>query len=633
MNAALPCHHSRLLAGVLSLVAGAAAQQPARLIEELGDPARAQAAAAALLELGDQALPALQELFEAWQTRSPEQQECLRQALRVTALLGERAAPLKSVLIDLVTSQEGGRFAPGRNKVKSLVPDVMAAVASLTPYGDKVEFHNLFHFTVVGTGEEKGRSFAAVYRYRERDEARADTVEAARQRLAEDKIFAREVAAETLGRLGSIEDAELLRDRLLARNTQPVGWDALKHNGFVVPTEDQFFLCAGRALVRLAPQDSVSVIGHAMVARHHPFTAVRKRALLALTRFGPDVSVAIPELMAVATEGEPELAAEALKVLGMAGRDVGQHLVAIDRLATALDPHVARLAIGLAARLRAMGCEAPANPEETAESELITRLRVAVDALNDNGEAGEVLAAEQQLIAAPEAAWPLLLARMQRDVTTAPDALIRCLAAIGKHREVDERMQMRSIVATTGDRWSAPYFSSSSGGRAMTGAARDAYGVLTVGVPEAVQDVAAFLTDENVAVRLAAARQCAGRAEQVAAASAQVHEALWQAVVDDHPAKSPFQQGDRNRAMITLDLSVQIKAAAAVALRASEQPRDRHDDLLRHALCFEDSAAVAAAIKWFGEAADRADLERAAEDKARPDVAEAAKQELDRRDK
>ncbi len=614
-----------LLFAAVVLSSAAAAQQPARLVEDLGDPERGAAAAQALLDLREQAVPALQGLIEEWQVRKARDLDRMRAALEVIDLLGEVAAPLKAPLVDVITAQNNGND-------KLLVP-ILTTVGSLTPYGDKVEFHNLFHFSMVASDKDKGATFTAIFRYRERDEARVTDLPSARQCLSANKVFAREVAAEMLGRLGSAEDAVALRDRLLARDERPIGWDQVKHNGFVVPVEDRFALFGGLALVRLAPEDSVSVIGHAMVARHHPYVARRKQALLALTRFGPDVEVAVPELIAVAAGEEPKLAAEALKVLGMAGKSVGQHLRTIDALERHENGLVARLAGSLAARLRAMGCEAPAVAAGVGdEPAAVVALRAAVAALGDAPEAAAaVLAAEQQIAADPDAAWPLLLERLQRELQTAPEALIRCIAEQGRRRPEKERLELRSVLAMTGDRWSTPFCSSHSGGRAMTEASRDAYGVLTVGSPESVDEVAGLLGDDNVTVRLAAARLCARRSAEVNKAGPGLRDALWRAVSREHPAKSQFDQGGGSRTTFTLDLDDQIRAAAAAALRDTDQPPERHPSLLSRVLRYDNGAAVAAAVTKFGAAADRADLERAAKDDARPEVAKAAQQVLEQR--
>lgn len=611
---------------LLALTVGAAlpGQEAVRLVQDLGDAERGSAAAAALLALGEKAVPTLQDLIEAWQVRQPEDLARMTAALGVVDLLGEKGATLKGPLVDVITGQRDGA-------TKLLVP-ILNTVGSLTPYGDKVEFHNLFHFSIVASGDDKKESFVAIYRYRERDDAKVADLESARRCLEGDRIFAREVAAEVLGKMGERADAEALRDRLLDRDRRPYGWDKVKHNGFVVPVDDRFALFAGLALVRLAPEDSVSVIGHAMVARHHPHVARRKQALQALARFGPDVEVAVPELMAVATGGEASLAAEALKVLGMAGKSVGQHLRTIDGLEQHPDKLVARLAASLAARLRAMGCETMVvDTAAEREAAQLAALRAAVEALDDDPAHGAaVSAAEQKLAAAPDAAWPLLQERLQRRFQDAPEALVRCIAALGRTRPEADRLEMRGILVMTGDRWSTPFCSSHSGGREMTAAAQEAYGVLTIGAPERLASVIGGLSENNVAVRLAAARLCAQRADEVDANPA-LREALWQAAVADHPQQSTFDQGDRSSTQVALDRGDDIRAAAAAALRETEQPAERHDELLRWVLRHDAAGAVAAAVKRFGAAGDRADLERAAKDTLRPEVAKAAQEVLAQR--
>lgn len=608
----------------------AAAQEWRRLIDDLGDPERTAAAEAALLGLGSNATPALEEVLEDWDTADARHCDRLVAALRVVDLLGESASALHGTLAKIVTSRRSNELRGPDERL--LLPELLQAIGSTSPYESEVAFHDLFHHSMVASaGDEKAAVFRAIFRYRERHKHPVSSIEEARSVIADDRIFAREVAAERMLRTGTLTDAVLLRDRLLDRATPPDGFDELTHNGFVIPIDDDFALRAARALVRIAPDDAVSAIGHAILARDHPHRDSRLAALRGLARFGPDAAPAIPELVAVATGPDPELAAEALKIIGMGGKAGGDHLATIDGLRQHADPGVARRARSLAKMLRAMGCEPrPPDPDAAAQAAHRRALRVAVGALADPAtkavEAAELVIAEDA-----DTALELLVERFRRERDDCPDRVVEWIGRLGRTRGHEERDRLRYSLATTGDRWSGPSFSSSTGGQAMSDARMRAYGTLTVGSPENVNEVGMYFHAQNQAVTLAAARELAGRTEEIAAAAAaEARAELWRAVSGDHPEKSTFERGRGNKSTRALDLEDEIRTEAAGALLPAEQPSDRHAVLLRHAVRHPSAAVAARALATWGEHADVEDLERAAAD-PRAAVAAAAEAALARR--
>lgn len=143
---------------------------------------------------------------------------------------------------------------------------------------------------------------------------------------------------------------------------------------------DEFGLRAGNALIALAESDARAAVGYANRALHHPHRSVRLEALRQMAQLGPAAADAIPELMRIASQDDAAMALEALKLLGMAGKDVGKHMVAIDSLASNGKGPAARVAKGLAARLRAMGCESMvADLEAQALEAKLAKLNEALD--------------------------------------------------------------------------------------------------------------------------------------------------------------------------------------------------------------------------------------------------------------
>ncbi|MCA8948968.1 MAG: hypothetical protein KDE27_05665, partial [Planctomycetes bacterium] len=266
--------------------------------------------------------------------------------------------------------------------------------------------------------------------------------------------------------------------------------------------------------------------------------------------------------------------------------------------------------------------------------------------LSDGEPVSDVVAAAERAIAAePDAAFPLLVERFRTEFHDCPDRVVAWLARLGIARPEAERAMLCDALATSGERWAGPSFSSHSGGTSPTEAWKRAYGCLAIGASQSPGELRGFLTDDNSALRLAAAARLAAHPDRVAAAAdAELETQLWQAVTADHPAKSKFRYGRNGTADFPTDYQAEIGADAALALLATEQLPDRHGTLLHAALAAPDhsrrnavggeiprAALLARAIARWGAGASAADLRDAAQDD-RPEVAEAARQALAARD-
>ncbi|MCA8950981.1 MAG: hypothetical protein KDE27_15865, partial [Planctomycetes bacterium] len=388
------------LAALATAPVSAQAWRP--LVEDLGDPTRSEAAERELIALGPGALPALQAVIEDANLGDQRERARFVAAMRVIDLLGSQVSDVQKSLGAPFLAPNGGNIRRG-NIAYPLV-EVLQALGSTTPYAGDIQFHNLFHLSVVwSNGKDKAATMRLIYRYQIRHDCKVGSAARAREVLAADRLFEREVAAEFLGVAGQPEDAALLRDRLLRRTPAAEGTAALRHNGFPVTCDDDFAFRAARALTRLAPDDKVSAIGYALLAVHHPHRSSRLEALQQLARFGPAIENAIPELMTVARGDDAELAAEALKLVGMGGRAAGGQLAAVDALTAHADPRVQRRAVTLAKMLRAMGHEAAEiDPAADAAAGARRELAAAVAALADgDADSDDVAAAERAIAAEP----------------------------------------------------------------------------------------------------------------------------------------------------------------------------------------------------------------------------------------
>lgn len=588
------------------------AQDPASLVEDLGDPERGEAAAAALFALGAGAVPPLAALLARGEHGDPRERERMRAALVLVSALGPDAAELGPALTALAA-----------NVQKQLRYELIRARGSLEPYAGEEDWHTLFHasFHDVRTGE-KAATLAALQRHATRLQCRSPapgSVEDLLRRLGENELFEREVWAEKLGRLGDPAAIDPLRAMLLDRDTRPAGWDAMRHNGWIVPVDDSFRLCAAEALVRLAPEDPRCAVGHGVRALAHPLLAVRREALRSIDRFGPAAADAVPELVQVATEGDPQLAAAALKTLGMAGPGVGVHLRAIDALAAGGEATVQRLAGSLAARLRAMGAEPPPLPDTAAADAEAQKLRELVAQL---GRIEHEDAAEK-LRAAGAAAVPALLERVRSDRQLVPRPALDLLVELAQPLAEEVRLDVRSkVMLREGETWSTKWMSSSSGGSGGHEVDGPLYARLTIGRPAAASGLLPFLEVENSYVRLEAAREL-GRRPAAERTEPAVRAALLAAVRGEHPHQCRFEVVSRSWRTEDVDLDARIRAAAAAALVGTGVPADQQVELLPHALRSEDAAGAAAALAAWGEGVPLPVLTAALADE-RPAVAVAA---------
>lgn len=605
-----------------------------RLIESLGEPVGDEATLQQLLELREAAVAPLQKYFEDASLDSERGRRRYLAALTLARLLGESAAPIKESLVALVQTQgQGNAAAFRRGDEGMLLPATVQTIADLTPYGDKVEFHQLFHFCVVAANSAgdkdayKRAVFEALTRFKAREARQEMTESRARAVLAEQELGVRELAAEFLASTKAEDAAAVLREALLRREQKPKGWDSITHNGIPVAVEDRFDFCAGRALVKLAPDEPVAAIGYAMLAVHHPLRTQRLAALRRLSAFGPDVADAVPELVKLAGGGDAKIAAEALKALMVAGKAAGAHLAAIDTLTQADDKLVARLASNLAATLRALGCEpAPVDTGPAVAAAKTEEMRRLIASIEGDEATPEVVAA---LDADPELALRLLRERFGADRDKFSAAALAQIVRLALPRPEPERLQIAGMLAANGDIWSGPSFSSHSGGSAPSESRYLAYGTLLVGPTQDPVELEAFLKHENATVRLEAAKRLAARPADVKAQTKEVRLGLLMALVIDHPKQSNFRFGNSSSGA-NLDLQDRIRAYAAAALRESTPDAYDCDDLLRCALQHPDTEVVVRCIEVYGPHADRRDLQKAADSAAAEAVRAAAKAMLDR---
>ncbi|MFM1871619.1 MAG: hypothetical protein RL398_1041 [Planctomycetota bacterium] len=605
-----------------------------RLIESLGDPVRDETTLQELLDLREAVVEPLRKYFEDASLDSERGRARYAAALTLVRLLGDSAAPVKDTLVALVQTQGQGSAAVFRRGDEGmLLPATIHVIADLTPYGDKVEFHQLFHFCVVAANSAgdkdayKQAVFEALSRFKARESRQEMTEARARKVLDEQELGLRELAAEALAAAKVEDAAQVLRDALLRREQKPKGWDAVTHNGIPVPMQDRFEFCAGRALVKLAPDEPVAVIGYAMLAVHHPLRMQRLAALRRLSAFGPDVADAVPELVRLASGDDAKVAAEALKALMVAGKAAGPHLATVEALTRSGDKLVARMATNLAATLRALGFEpAPVDAGPAAAAAKAAELRRLVDSIDGAEASAEVVAV---LDADPDAALRALRERFAADRDKFSEAALAQIVRLALPRPEPERLQIAGMLAANGDIWSGPSFSSHSGGSAPTESRYLAYGTLLVGPTQDPVELEALLKHENATVRLEAAKRLAARPADVKAQTKEVRQGLLMALVIDHPKQSNFRFGNSSSGA-NLDLQDRIRAYAAAALRESSPDAYDCDDLLRCALQHPDTEVVVRCIEAYGPHADRRDLQKAADSAEAEAVRSAAKAVLDR---
>jgi hypothetical protein len=594
------------------------AQNLTRQVEALGDPEHGEAAELELLAAGTKGAAALQELLEALDTSSPRQVARLRAALRVVHLMGEAAAELAPVL-----------QAHANRRHRELHQELLLAVGSLAPYHDT---NNQWHSWWSGSSNEdlatRTHNFVLAARLMSRSQAPAGDAAAALRLLERDLMFQREVAAEQLGKLRAKEAIEPLAKRLRERNRPSADAASLTHNGVQIEYPDQFALRAALALTQIAAEDPRSAIGHAVLAVEHPHRSRRMEAVRALASFGPEASDAVDDLMLVAEAADAGLAAEALKILGMLGTAAGQQLRRIDTLASHQNAVVARLAGALATRLRAMGCTVAPEPEDTAPAGPVPAFLQAIATLRESGNSAEKLAAAEALLATDVAvAAPLLLQTLRTAKRPVAEALVEAVGRIGREAEPDIRGPMSYCLASTGDNWTAPRWSASSGGSNLRRCDWMAYAEVTVGIKSTIAGLLPFLGDKNAAVRFVAAQQLSSRAAEFGQLAVDdqlaVTKALLAAIREEHPTQNEFRAGPNRTTTIRFDLSQDIRAVAAVGLLEMELETPLHGELMRAAKSHPEVAVQLRAIARWGPAAATTDLEELAQS-PKPEIAAAA---------
>lgn len=594
------------------------AQNLTRQVEALGDPEHSEAAELELLAAGAKGAAALQELLETLDISSPRQVARLRAALRVVHLMGEAAAELAPIL-----------QAHAHHRNRELHQDLLLAVGSLAPYhAISHEWHGWWSGSSNGDLATRTHNFVLTARLMVRSQTQVSDAKTALQMLERDLMFQREVAAEQLGKLRAKEAIEALAKRLRERNRPSADAASLTHNGVQIEYPDQFALRAALALTQIAAEDPRSAIGHAVLAVEHPHRSRRMEAVRALAQFGPEASDAVDDLMLVAESPDPGLAAEALKVLGMLGTAAGQPLRRIDTLATNQHAVVARLAGALATRLRAMGCTVAPEPENAASAGPPAAFLQAIATLGESGHNAEKLAAAEALLATDIAvAAPLLLQALRTAKRPVAEALVGAVGRIGREAETDTRASMSFCLASTGDTWSAPRWSASSGGANLRRCDWMAYAEVTVGIKSTIAGLLPFLGDRNAAVRLVAAQQLSSRAAEFGQLAVDdqlaVTKTLLAAIREEHPTQNEFRAGPNRTTTIRFDLSQDIRAVAAVGLLELDLETPLHGELMRAAKSHPDVGVQLRAIARWGPAAATTDLEDLAQS-PKPEVAAAA---------
>jgi hypothetical protein len=604
---------------VALLVATAAAvraQEWQRFVKDLGVPDRTETAERALLELGPRAVDALTAAL-AEPVATDADRDRVRAVARVTTLLGEAAAAFAPTM-DAILDQP----------LRGAANDVIDALASLAPYGKGREWHEHFHKHIHESVDPAG-AYVAYCRFatRSNQQPPADFA-AAKAILTADRLFERELAAEAFLHLRDPACLEPLRDRLVARDRLPEGHDGLRHNGYIVPMRDRFALRAAQAMVAIAPTDPNCAIAWAVLAVEHPHATFRLSALRTLAGFGPDAACAAPELVELATGNDAVVAAEALKVLGMAGDAAAPHAARLLPLADR-DGNVGKLAKGLCNRLRATGAideRVVAHDPQAAASARATML-AAAKALDRSDTAAD---AERTLRATPDLAFVVLSQRLREERSGVPDRALRLLAELATARSVGERETLRFALANLGsENWSGPMMSSSSGGD------RDGFRVVHAELhgrleldTTAIPDLVAAVTGERAMQRLAAARLLAAQADAIAAATDTA--SAWRTTLVQAAAKPPaptleMHEHPNSSTSRECDLGPALRAAVAIALRACDLPPDTAKAMFAAALTSDDDPErIAVAVRRFGPAADAAALTKAAAD-PRPAVAAAAR--------
>ena len=592
----------------LLLTAAALAQQPAQLVQDLGDPVRSAAAERQLVQRGAETVPLLAELLVDPAASGLLVRERLLAVLRVIDQLGAAAVALQPGLEELSLHAQ----VPA-------VPELLWVRGSLQPYVDDQEWTFGVDVDAAASPDGKARLLTGLARHRARQGVDLDATDAELlELLRADPIFAREVAAELLGSRGCKAAFVVLRQRLLDRSIEPLGFDTLKHNGFVVPMQDGFRQRAAEAMLQLDADNPASAVAWGCRALLHPFRSVRHEALQHLRGGGLLLADAVPELLRLAQGDDVGLAIEALEVLGMSATRAAECLAVAERLAQAPFGELAQRARALAAQLRAMHVELPPASKSPDFAARVAEL----------GDAASGEAATAALRRAGVAAVPALQQRLRTVGGDAPEALLRLLVELGRRLDDAGRAALRmQLLQRHDDSWDAPVSGTIDSSGDLPELEREWYAELVIGEPVDAMALAGFLQHDSAYVRRQAARRLATAPPPVMPAALVAQ--LLAAVREEPPDTATFQRSDHLATTVLCDLAAPIQAAAAAALRGAEVDAAATPQLLAAVQAYDDGAVVVTAIGRWSSVAAVPTLSRALAD-ARPAVAIAAAHALAR---
>ncbi len=578
-----------LLSGLLlAVIPGVAAQAPEatgrmnRLLRQLGNDEERDTAACELIELGERAVePLVAALLDADSTSTGELPRSLA-ILQVLTLLGAEAATAADALRKVAADALPRPFADAKQ------PDLRLAVAetraSLAPYSGEYE-----------RAPSKDLSQPAHFRAWVRDYARAEVSATADDDkylsiLASNQIFAREVAAEVLGRHRVAAAMQPLHDLLIARDARPTGWDACQHNGFVVPMDDEFALAAALAMVRIDPDDARGVVAWGVIARRHPFAPMRRRALSRLGSFGISAGEATADLIAALPLPNDDETIEALKVLSMLGPNAAPALATVEALATKTIDPVRRRAQALANQLRAAGVVAQPVATDQADPAL-TRIRDLVTRVRDGDD--EAVAAVRALGAA---AIPALQERLRLEHAETPAAVFGLVSQLGARLDAGTRHDLnRQVAGTVSQTWVSPALAMATYITKPRDIVLLTCAELSLGTPDEAR-LCTALSAEDPAERVVAARRCGALPPPL---QTETCAALRAALTSAHPKKASLVVSRTSRQTFSVDFSDAIRAAAAAALLPVDEPRATWPTLMQAIIRHEDPVVVIAGIeRW-----------------------------------
>jgi len=565
------------LGAALVLAAAVHSQGPARCLADLGDPARGEAAEIALLAMGERAAPLLIDVLRETNADAAARRARESAALRVLGLLGREAAALGDDLAAVTV--EGELWGAWMDARAALEPWARARAVSVPdPTGNTRRW-------VVSGWRLHSRRF-------DPNLVPAQLLE----RLAENRIFVREAIADLLGRSGEKAAVGPLCDALRARDREPAGADELRHNGFVVPVQDAFRFAAAEAVLRLVPDDPRAVVAWSGRALLHPHRSVRLQALASIARFAPDIEDSLPDLVAIARNGDDRLGVEAVKLIGMSRSRGAACIGELEALALSVG-EAAQRSKTLVASLHAAGVAAAVAPPHAVPAD--EPLRAVVAALAERQD----LVRWNAVIAAGMCAKPLLLERLRIEHASVPDAIVLAIAQVARSLPLPEREELRTVLRCRyGDTWKSPLAGSSILGAELPNDSDSVAGAeLRIGDEASPSALAKLLGDDDPFMRLVAAQRLVASAALAAGQPLDVRDALVAAVRASHPKASndPLLGGLRGRG---LDVDSKIHAAAAAALVAFDLSADQRAEFLPLLRAGDDVEAIARGLRRWASA-------------------------------